>query len=281
MNDTTYTEIKIGIIGTGWIGGSYAKDFIDRGYNVIQYSLDPEFVGNKNLISTCDYVFIAVPTPTTPNGFDYSIVEDVLSLVGDKKVAVIKSTILPGTTERLQKKFPNIVVMHSPEFLREESALFDVKNPERNIIGYVDERGYEAAKKLMVILPKARFEHICLSEVAEAAKYMGNFLLYLKVLGANIIYDFCQLSNVDYGSVRDMVKDDSRIGSSHLDIQHKSGRGAGGHCFPKDSAAIRTVFDHNNSAALGALLSLENYNKSLLISSNKDLDILNGIYGDE
>src|SRR3989344_2783080 len=95
------TRPLIGFIGQGFIGKNYADDFENRGYTVIRYATRPEFAKNKERIKDCDIVFIAVPTPTTPKGFNYSIVEDVLSLVGRGKAAVIKSTILPGTTERL------------------------------------------------------------------------------------------------------------------------------------------------------------------------------------
>ena len=65
-------------------------------------------------------MFIAVPTPTTPEGFDDSILRGVLPLVKEGKTAVIKSTTVPGTVKRLQKDFPDIFVLHSPEFLSEK-----------------------------------------------------------------------------------------------------------------------------------------------------------------
>ena len=115
---------RIGFIGQGFICGNLANDFEKRGYDIVRYSLSEPHVQNKELIKECDIVFIAVPTPTTPAGFDYSIVESVVSLVGVGKIAVIKSTILPGTTEAIQAKYPDIHVFHSPEFLREKTAYF-------------------------------------------------------------------------------------------------------------------------------------------------------------
>src|SRR5690606_30150579 len=107
--------MKIGFIGQGWIGKNYADNFEDRGYDIVRYSVEPEYVENKEKIKDCDIVFIAVPTPTTPEGFDSSIVQNVIELVGDGKVALIKSTIVPGTTEKIQEVYPNKYVMHSPE----------------------------------------------------------------------------------------------------------------------------------------------------------------------
>ncbi len=97
---------SIGFIGQGWIGKNYADDFERRGFSVTRYGLEGVFVHNREAIKKCDIVFIAVPTPTTPSGFDYSIVEEAVSLVGEGKIAVIKSTVLPGTTEEIQKKIP-------------------------------------------------------------------------------------------------------------------------------------------------------------------------------
>src|SRR5437868_5759053 len=123
-------NLKIGFIGQGFVGKNMATDFAERGFEVVRYSLEPEYVGNRDLIKECDTVFMAVPTPTTPTGFDDSILRDEVKLVGKDKIVVIKSTILPGTTESLQKENPDIFILHSPEFLREVTAKEDTKNPE-------------------------------------------------------------------------------------------------------------------------------------------------------
>ena len=71
----------------------------------------------------CDIVFIAVPAPTTPKGFDDSIIKEALKLVGKNKTAVIKSTIPVGKTEELQKKNKNIFVFHSQNFNRSDCII--------------------------------------------------------------------------------------------------------------------------------------------------------------
>src|SRR5580692_663281 len=82
----------IGFIGQGWIGKAYADNFEERGYEVVRYALEKPYIKNKDKIAECDIVFIAVWTPTTPKGFDSSVVENVLPLVGEGKIAVLKST---------------------------------------------------------------------------------------------------------------------------------------------------------------------------------------------
>src|SRR3989338_2944067 len=113
----------VGFIGQGFVGKAYADEFEKRGFKGVRYSLEEPYRANKEKIKECDIVFIAVPTPTVPLeasgevgrhplGFDDSIVRASLALVGKSKTAVIKSTLLPYTTARLQKDFPDIYVMH-------------------------------------------------------------------------------------------------------------------------------------------------------------------------
>ncbi len=72
-------KLKIGFIGQGWIGKNYADDFENRDYDIVRYSLDPAHIGNKDKIKDCDMVIIAVPTPTTKTGCDYSLLEKLQS----------------------------------------------------------------------------------------------------------------------------------------------------------------------------------------------------------
>jgi UDP-glucose 6-dehydrogenase len=155
-------NLKIGFIGQGWIGRNYADDFEERGFDIVRYGLEKEFVVNKDVIAECDFVFIAVPTPTTKKGFDYSNVEDALKLIGKGKTAIIKSTLVPGTTNTLALKFPKINVTHSPEFLREATAAYDARNPDRNIVGVptLNVKYRTLAGDILQILPKAKFERV-------------------------------------------------------------------------------------------------------------------------
>jgi len=280
--------MKIGFIGQGWIGKNYADDFSERGYSVVRYDAD-KYIKNKEEISKCDIVFVAVPTPTTRKGFDYSIVESVLGLVGKGKIAVIKSTILPGTTKKLQKKHKDIFVFHSPEFLMEATAGYNARNPDRNIVGVPkpDKKNMDAAKKVLKILPKSPYSKIMLSEEAEMVKYIGNGFLYTKVVFFNIMYDFLTKQKLNYENVREAVSRDPRITGAHTHILHnsghtrKSGRGAGGHCFIKDFEAMLDAHKKLLGKDFGykALWGLREKNNSLLVKSGKDLDLLRGVVG--
>lgn len=283
--------MKIGFIGQGFIGRNMADDFSERGFSIVRYSLDAEYVGNKTEISMCDVVFIAVPTPTKTTGFDMCTLRAVLPNVGAGKIAVIKSTILPGSTSQLQAEFPDIVILHSPEFLREKTATADTRNPGRNIIGLsvMDDVHKVAAEKVMGILPPAKFSKICLASESEIVKYAGNCFLAMKVVFMNLIYEASMEVGADYDSVAEMVGADARIGAGHMKVVDTSGhvgsvpgRGAGGHCFPKDLAAWRAWYEQispRDTVGIDLLSAIENKNNSLLRNSSKDLDLLKEIYG--
>lgn len=275
----------IGFIGQGFVGKAYADDFEKRGFKTVRYALEEPYRGNKEKIKECDIVFIAVPTPSTPKGFDDSIIRSAVKLVGKGKTAIIKSTILPGTTVSIQKENPRVYVLHSPEFLREVSAAKDAAHPERNIIGIPqDTKVYrKKAQEVLSVLPKAPFETIIGAREAELVKYAGNLFLYFKVIFANVVFDAAVRGGIDWATVRSIVSADPRIGESHLEPVHQKGRGAGGHCFIKDFAAFshwygKTVGDEKGR---NVLESLCNMNASLLLSSGKDRDLLAGVYGEE
>ncbi|RJR13829.1 glycosyltransferase [Candidatus Parcubacteria bacterium] len=282
---------RIGFVGQGFIGKNYADDMERRGYDVTRYALEEPYRANKEKIKECDIVFIAVPTPTTPEKFDDSIVKSALALVGKGKTAVVKSTLLPGTTEKLQKEYPDIFVMHSPEFLREATAAYDASHPDRNIVGIVADtpEAQVKARAVLSVLPKAPFELVCTAIEAEFVKYAGNSWLYVKVVYVNMLYDLVQKLGANWEVVRDALAADPRVGRSHLDPVHQSGhggpaaRGAGGHCLIKDFEALRRLYEEklHDQYGAGVFDTLAAKNLDLLLQSEKDIDLVKGVYGED
>ena len=271
-------NLQIGFIGQGFIGKNYANDFEHRGYSVIRYAKE------KPYIKDCDIVFIAVPTPTTREGFNYDILSSVVALCGDNKSVVIKSTILPGTCCALQKQYPNKYIFHSPEFLTEKNAAYDAAHPTRNIIGYSiqNEEFKKRAEEILSTLPEAPLKMICTDKEAETIKYASNCFLYLKVVYANILFNLAKAEGSDYEKIKIGMAADPRIGASHLDVNDLNGRGAGGNCFIKDFAAFREYIEkiEGNSLDLELINIVEKKNIELLTDSNKDRDLLKNVYGE-
>lgn len=287
----------IGFIGQGFLGKNYADDFERRGFTVVRYALEEPYRQNGEKIKECGIVFVAVPTPTVPNGapgsvkFDDTIVRKAISGTAPASIVVVKSTLVPGTTESLQEQYPDRIILHSPEFLREVTAAYDAAHPERNIIGMPRDTDSHraAAKRVLEVLPDAPYKLVCTAREAEYIKYAGNAFLFFKVLFANLMYDATMAEGCDWEIIRQALGSDPRIGPSHLGVVHASGhsgatdgRGAGGHCFIKDFAALRARYEEvlpDDKAGIAALKALEEKNNRLLLDSGKDLELLKGVYG--
>lgn len=273
----------IGFIGQGWIGKNYADDFEKRGYKVIRYSLEKPYRANKRAISGCDMVFIAVPTPTTLRRFDDRHIRSALSLVGKGKIAVIKSTLIMGSTQSLQTDYPHCLVLHSPEFLSERTAVYDAAHPDRNIVGasLKTRRHVAAAEKVLSILPIAPYNLVCSAEEAEFIKYSHNANGYVQVVFFNILYDICKARHMDWNRLRAAFAANPFMSHRYLDPYDKKGRGAGGNCFIKDFEAFIEFFRATMPDPIGlkVLEAIRDKNINLLVSTGKDVDLLKGVYG--
>jgi len=267
---------RVGFIGQGWIGKNYADDFESRGYEVVRHSLE-----QSGDVKNCKFTFIAVPTPSINEKFDLSIVREVLGLIGKGNVAIIKSTLLPGSTEQLQSEFPEIIVMHSPEFLTEATAQFDASHPERNIIGCREEDESLAQEALSLMAP-ARYYAICRPKEAELVKYASNCFFYTKVVFMNILFDLAEKEGIRWELFRDMMINDSRVGEVHTNPVHKGGRGGGGHCFIKDFSAFIELYNREigQDEGFNVLKANEALNLKLLRKTGKSKDIVKQVYGE-
>jgi UDPglucose 6-dehydrogenase len=225
------------VIGAGIVGGSVVRYFREEGIPVGVYD-PPKGEDDLAVIDRADIVFVCVPTPYTPGrGFDDSHLHDAVRLIGGSKTVVVKSTVLPGTTELLQERYPKHRFLFNPEFLREATAYDDFVRPDRQVVGCTEASADDAAT-VMAVLPRAPLERICSTGEAEMAKYVANSFLAVKVIYANEVYDLCERMRIPYEGVRDIVAGDVRIGGSHMDVFASGYRGYGGKCLPKDSKAL-------------------------------------------
>ncbi len=133
------------------VGGTLFRYFKDKDQKVWGTDLIDE--KDKEKVMKADVIFVCVPTPFKwrakkgkKTGFDLSIVKSVLSEIPDGKVVVIKSTMLIGSTESLQKKFHKLKLLFNPEFLSEKTCNEDFRNPDRQFVGYTKQSYGEAIK---------------------------------------------------------------------------------------------------------------------------------------
>ena len=233
---------KIGIVGVGYVGGAvqhWFEKLYRRPVKLFLYDRYKEIGSFQEVSDHAQTVFVCVPTPYRERGggYDGSAIDETLRSLKKPKVVVIKSTVLPGSTERFQKKFPRHKILFNPEFLVAKTANDDFVNPHRQIVGYT-RKSQLAADQVLKLLPRAPFTRVMPATEAETVKYFGNAFLALKVIFANQMYDLCERLGIDYDLVREAAGADPRIGQSHMEIFHDGYRGYGGACLPKDTKAL-------------------------------------------
>lgn len=267
----------IGIIGAGVVGGSLQAYLEAQGHDVRVYD-PPKGLASPDAIEEAQTVFVCVPTPYTPGvGFDDRYLLQAVGSIAGHKCVVIKSTVLPGTTEMLQERMPQHRFMFNPEFLREATAFDDFINPDRQIVGYTDaSRG--DAERVMALLPRAPFERICRASEAEMAKYVANSFLAVKVSYANEVYDVCERMRIDYDAVKDIVAADLRIGGSHMDVFDSGYRGYGGKCLPKDSKSLLD-FARSLGIDMQVLRAADRVNTELRGAEDRPLKVIAAVNG--
>lgn len=264
MEDSSLARAVIGIIGVGMVGGALERWFRGQGRTVRCYDRYKE-IGSLELVNGADVVFLALPTPfdEASQRFDSRAIEEAVSRLRSGKVIVIKSTVLPGTTEALQARYPAQRFLFSPEFLTERTADEDMARPKVNLVGYTDV-SRELAPHILRLFASAPFERIMSSRAAELYKYLRNAFFATKVVFFNQLYDLCEAIGVDYEALRECAAQDPWVapGGQHTVIWHKGYRGYGGRCLPKDVRAF-IQFAREHGVDLKLLKAVEAANASL------------------
>jgi len=234
---------RIGIVGQGFVGNAVAQKF-QQYYEVLTYDLDETKANaTEEEVLNCSIVFLCLPTPMKETGeCDISILAGVLKKLIDlnqPKVIVIKSTVPPLTVESFNKITPkNIQIVFNPEFLTERNAVEDYNNQKRIILGGPRPATTTLKRIFSKVFPKADIIKTD-STHAEMVKYLTNTFLSTKVSFANEIYQLCEKVGIDYDKVVEYATYDERLGKSHWMVPgHDGDFGYGGHCFPKDLAAL-------------------------------------------
>ena len=301
-------KMKIGIVGLGMVGEPIRRWFEEvsgykRGRDLFCYDADPK-KGYFDDVNKADVVFVSVPTPTNHDGScNVSIVESAVKGIKDGKIIVVKSTVVPGTVDGLQKKYPKKRFIFNPEFLTESQAWEDFVSPDRQIVGTTS-KSVSDAIEILNLLPRKNFIRPWTSDYskksvnateAEFGKYASNVFGYLKVVYGNILADLCYATTkvkgvkVDYENIKELIGADLRIGPAWLNVAHGNYCGAGGYCFPKDMNAFiafgetleKDVIknkllnkDHLKilQSGLAVLKAVRKYNKTLVESQGLSME---------
>ena len=268
--------MTIGIIGQGYVGTAIKLGFQEH-YKIETY--DKFDLGKstrstiKDIVEEAKVIFVCVPTPMRKDGTCYTgIVEEVIREINETAtdhIVVIKSTIPPGTTDRINQEYTHSTIIFNPEFLTEANFLDDFKNQNRIILGG-DRKGTNKLRQIYSkVFPKATIVKTG-AKHAEMVKYFTNTFLATKVSFANEMYNICNQLDLDYDKVVEYATYDERLGKSHWGVPGPDEDfGFGGHCLPKDLSAMINGFD-----TLGLLEAVEQVNDQ--VRENRDWEHMVG-----
>ena len=222
------------IVGFGVVGKATAKALgIKNFFDLKKSNISLQDASKKN------YIFICLPTPTINGRCFIGNIDKTIKKIskhkGGNSVVIIRSTITPGTTRKLSKKY-QIPIIHHPEFLTESTAYEDSKKPDLLVFGCDDNKVMNKFTQIYKDFSCPKFKMDSIS--SEILKYAVNNFYATKVIFANQIYDLCQKFGVNYDLLEKAMYSRKWIGKNHLDVWHKGYRGAGGNCLPKDLQAF-------------------------------------------
>jgi UDPglucose 6-dehydrogenase len=266
-------NLRISIIGSGWVGTAIGEGFRQNGYDVIFHDVVakdlPNFTDDlEYAVNQTDISFICVPTPTDDRGIDLRYIKNVSEGVGKAlapldsyHVVVVKSTVVPTTTEsvvipRLErysgKKRGEFGVCMNPEFLTEIASSWsedehdkrDFFTEDRIVIGEYDTRSGNLLEALYKPLNKPIFRTDL--RTAEFIKYASNCMLATKISYWNELFLICEQIGIDSREVASIVAQDPRIGK----YGSVHGKAFGGKCLPKDLKAFISFADGYRKAKL-------------------------------
>jgi len=277
---------NIGIVGRGFVGSAVQFGFspnVGCDAEIRCYDKDPSKSTHTldETVNKSDFIFLSVPTPSNPDGsMHLGILESALTDIQNidshlsRKIVLIRSTIIPGTTKQLAKKFTKLNIVFNPEFLTERSAKFDFINQARFILG-----GEKINTEKVAELYKWRFGDSvpCIQtnyETAEMIKYMNNCFFATKVSFLNEMRMVADRCGVDWETAIEGFVRDGRIGHTHLSVPGPDGKfGFGGSCFPKD---VRAMVDFGKQLGLDMDTLVGVWNTNLEVRPEKDWEQLKG-----
>jgi len=239
--------MKIGIIGNGFVGSAIVHGFVLHTDDILIYDKDPNrsISTLKEMLEEAKIIFLSLPTPMNKDGkCDLSIIEGVLKSIDDlgidyrDNIFVLKSTIVPGTSQELSEKFPQMAFVFNPEFLTERRAKLDFINTSRIVLGGNILYTTEVEKLYRLRFPYTKIIKTDF-ETAELIKYMANCFFSTKISFMNEMKQICDAAGANWDQAIEGFITDGRIGNSHIDVPgHDGSPGFGGKCFPKDINAM-------------------------------------------
>jgi UDPglucose 6-dehydrogenase len=262
----TAEEMKIAIIGLGHVGSAF-KELVKNHHELIEYDPIHHDIYPQAAIDSADMAVICTPTPMNTDGScDTSIVEEAIKRVNTPLI-LIKSTVAPGTTQRLVKTY-NKSICFSPEYIGESTYNNPLYKTMADTPFAIVGGESQDVEKVFNILEPIMGPHCqyfaCDALEAEIIKYMENSFLATKVAFVNEFYDISTKFGANWHTVREGWLLDQRIGRPFTSV-FKDSRGFGGKCLPKDTSAIIKASELQGYTPT-LMKAVVDYNKSIQIS---------------
>ena len=281
--------MKIGIIGNGFVGSSVAYGFSPQtgcdGADIKIYDKDKLKSLNtlEDTINESDFIFVSVPTPSNRDGsINTDMVEDIFDQMNRHNysrdnIFLLRSTVTPGTTRKIQKNCRRLRIVFNPEYLTERSAKFDFINQARFILGgenndsdYLGKVAELYRWRFGYSIPIIKTNY----ETAEFVKYMNNCFNATKISFMNEMKQISDSCGVIWDDAVEAFLRDGRVGHSHVKVPGPDGKyGFGGSCFPKD---IQAMINFAESLGIEPFVLLGAWDKNLDVRPEMDWKELKG-----
>ena len=259
--------MRVGVIGMGVVGGAAYKSLSDKNVDVIGYDKYKNIGKFADILST-NIVFLCLPTLYNMEIHEYdksAIIETCTLLVenGYQGLVVVKSTVEPTTSQNLADKY-KLHIVHNPEFLTARTACEDFHNQQHIIIGKTSTCGAHQVTKLVNFYtqyyPQAEIT-LCESQESESIKIFCNCFYAVKVQFFNELYLLCDKLKLDYAKIKNAMLKNGWINPMHTDVPGPDGKlSYGGMCFPKDTNALLSFMESQNTPHAVLKATVEEHN---------------------
>jgi nucleotide sugar dehydrogenase len=258
---------EIGIVGIGVVGSAIKNVIESFKIPIRVYDKYKKIGSGIEDLLVCNMIFICLPTPFISEVIDNEDINNYghydkkelntiiyqLASLKYKGLIIIKSTVEPGTTKNLQKKYSDLLLVHNPEFLCAKTATEDFLNQKHIIIGVplLHNKELNINISSLVDFYKTYFPNADISittcDESEMTKITCNSFYACKIQFFTEIKLFCNQQGISYNNIKDLIIKNGWINPMHLEVPGHDGKiSFGGACLPKDIQCLNSLLEKNN-----------------------------------
>ena len=284
------SNIKIGIIGLGFVGGAILKSFENK--NIKNINIYDKYknggIGNIKDIFKSDILFLALPTIFKEDlkQYDKQPIVETCQILNDLKfkgIIVIKSTVEPETINILSNNFEYLQFIHNPEFLTARTAYQDFHNQKHIVLGKCPRCSLNNLNIVKNFYKKYYPEadiSLCSSTESETMKLFCNSFYAMKVQIFTEFNQLCEKNNTNFNKIKNMMLKNNWINEMHTNVPGPDGKiSYGGLCFPKDTNALNNYMIKKKSinnvlnASIKERNEIRDDNNNCIFKKNQVIDI--------